>query len=67
MLEDIKRAKKKEIVDKKAEIKSLLTDEIVKRYFYKEGLYNYQIKYNPEIKAAIEVLDNKSEYNRILK
>ena len=67
VLENIKTAKKKEIVDKKAEIKSLLTDEIVKRYFYKEGLYNYQIKYNPEIRAAIEVLNDEGKYNRILK
>ncbi|WP_298956412.1 S41 family peptidase [uncultured Nonlabens sp.] len=67
MLENIKTAKKKEVIDKKAEIKSLLTDEIVKRYFYKEGLYKYQIKYNPEIKAAIEVLNDEAKYNRILK
>jgi carboxyl-terminal processing protease len=67
MLEAIKKAKKKEVVDKKAEIKSLLTDEIVKRYFYKEGLYNYQIKYSPEIRAAIEVLNDESKYQRILK
>ena len=67
MLEAIKKAKKKEVIDKKAELKSLLTDEIVKRYFYKEGLYNYQIKYNPEIRAAIEVLNDEGKYNRILK
>jgi carboxyl-terminal processing protease len=67
MLEAIKKAKKKEVVDKKAEIKSLLTDEIVKRYFYKEGLYNHQIKYSPEIRAAIEVLNDESKYQRILK
>jgi carboxyl-terminal processing protease len=67
VLEDIKNAKKKEIIKRKVEIKSLLTDEIVKRYFYKEGLYKYQIKYNPEIKAAINVLNNQSQYHRILK
>lgn len=67
MLEAIKKAKKKEVIDKKAELKSLLTDEIVKRYFYKEGLYNYQIKYNPEIRTAIEVLNDEGKYNRILK
>lgn len=67
MLEAIKKAKKREVIDKKIEIKSLLTDEIVKRYFYREGLYDYQIKFNPEIKAAIDVLNNESEYQRILK
>ncbi len=67
MIKIIQQAKRKEIMDKKPEIKSLLTDEIVKRYFYREGLYNYQIKNNPEIKAAIEVLEDESQYQRILK
>ena len=67
MKQAIKQAKKKDILDKKPEIMSLLTDEIVKRYFYKEGLYQYQIKYSPEIKTAIEVLENENRYNNILK
>ena len=67
MKQAIKQAKKKDILDKKPEIMSLLTDEIVKRYFYKEGLYQYQIKYSPEIKTAIEVLEDENRYNNILK
>jgi carboxyl-terminal processing protease len=47
------KAKDKKIVDKKAEIMALLSDEILKRYFYKEGLYDYQVVNNPEIRAAI--------------
>lgn len=66
MMQAIKNAKKKDIRDKKDEIMSLLTDEIVKRYFYREGLYNYQLKYNPEIQAAIKVLNNPAEYRKIL-
>ena len=60
-------AKNKKVIAKKAEIKSLLTDEILKRYFYKEGLYNYQVVNNPEILAGIEVLVDQNKYNRILK
>lgn len=67
MKQAIKQAKKKDILVKKPEIMSLLTDEIVKRYFYKEGLYQYQIKYSPEIKTAIEVLEDENRYNNILK
>ena len=61
------RAKEKEIIDKKAEIISLLSDEILKRYFYREGMYNYQVANNLEIQKAIEVLNDTKKYHRILK
>ncbi len=60
-------AKDKAVVAKKAEIKSLLSDEILKRYFYREGLYNYQILNNPEILEAVSVLNDENRYRRILK
>ncbi|MEM0576332.1 S41 family peptidase [Flavobacterium polysaccharolyticum] len=49
------------------EIKNLLLDEIIKRYQYQEGLYQYYIKSNPEIKKAVSVLTTSAEYNSILK
>lgn len=49
------------------EIKNLLLDEIIKRYQYKEGLYQYYVKNNLEIKKAIGILNNAAEYNKILK
>lgn len=52
--------------DQKEEILSLLSDEIIKRYFYKEGLYEYYTKNNPEILAALEVLNNQQKYKEIL-
>ena len=56
------------MIDKnQKEIKNLMLDEIIKRYQYKEGLYQYYIKNNIEIKKAIDVLNNKEEYNKILK
>ncbi|MAP81605.1 MAG: peptidase S41 [Aequorivita sp.] len=63
----IDKAKDKAILDKKVEIESLLTDEILKRYFYREGLYNYHINHNPEILEAVSVLNNDGRYNKILK
>lgn len=63
----IDNAKDKAIVDKKVEIESLLTDEILKRYFYREGLYNYQIEHNPEILEAVAVLNDAGRYAKILK
>ena len=49
------------------EIKNLLLDEIIKRYQYQEGLYQYYIKSNPEIKKAVSVLSTSAEYISILK
>ncbi|OAD90982.1 peptidase S41 [Aequorivita soesokkakensis] len=63
----IDSAKDKAIVDKKVEIESLLMDEILKRYFYREGLYNYQIEHNLEILEAVAVLNDAGRYNKILK
>jgi len=67
LMQAIDAAKEKDLVSKKAEIKSLLTDEILKRYFYVEGLYDYQVENNPEILAAVEVLNDEKKYMRILK
>jgi carboxyl-terminal processing protease len=56
------------LIDKnQKEIKNLMLDEIIKRYQYKEGLYQYYVKNNLEIKKAIGILNNKAEYNNILK
>ncbi len=56
------------LIDKnKKEIKNLILDEIIKRYQYKEGLYQYYIKNNFEIKKSIDVLNDISQYNSILK
>jgi carboxyl-terminal processing protease len=56
------------MIDKnQKEIKNLMLDEIIKRYQYKEGLYQYYVKSNIEIKKAIGILNNKTEYNKILK
>ena len=48
------------------EIKKLLLDEIIKRYQYKEGLYQYYTKNNAEIIKATALLANKADYNKIL-
>jgi carboxyl-terminal processing protease len=56
------------LLDKnKAEIKNLIQDEIIKRYQYQEGLYQYYLKNNSEIKKATTVLNNNTEYKSILK
>jgi len=60
-------AKDKAVIEKKIEITSLLSDEILKRYFYRDGLYNYQIENNSEILEAVNVLNDEKRYKKILK
>lgn len=63
----ITQAKEKAIDDRQEEIQNLLIDEIVKRYFYRDGLYEYQILNNTELKEAVSVLSDTKRYNKILK
>ncbi|MFG4000668.1 S41 family peptidase [Flavobacterium aquidurense] len=49
------------------EIRNLIQEELIKRYQYQEGLYQYYIKNNSEIKKAVNVLNNQTEYKTILK
>ena len=66
MLQTIEAAKKNALDEKKKEISSLLTDEIIKRYFYKEGLYEYYVQHNPEIREAVGILKDAQRYKKIL-
>lgn len=50
----------------KKQIETELQNEILKRYFYREGLYQYQLTNDEAIKKATELLANKSEYEAIL-
>ena len=67
MKKAINQAKKQEIIDKKAEVMSLLSDEIIKRYFYRDGLYEYQLQNNEVIREAVDVLNDEKRYTKILK
>ena len=63
----VEKSNEKELDKNKAEIIMLLNDEIITRFSYKEGLYDYDTKNNVEISKAKNVLKNSSEYNKILK
>jgi carboxyl-terminal processing protease len=54
--------KNKAIDENKDQLKSLLTDEIVKRYFYREGLYTYYLTHNTEIQKSTELLKNQTKF-----
>ncbi len=51
----------------KKEITELISDEIISRYFYEEGAIAWTLKSDVQVKKALDVLNNKDEYNSILK
>lgn len=50
------------IDNNKQQLMALLSDEIIKRYFYREGLYKYYLATNPEIQKAKDILNSPSAY-----
>ena len=49
------------------EIKKKLEDEIIKRFFYREGLFEYYLTHDEAILAAKELLANDTKYQGVLK
>jgi carboxyl-terminal processing protease len=49
------------------EIKEMLREEIVARYYYQEGRAQAELQGDKVVARAIKVLENKNEYNSILK
>ena len=66
LLESIQQSKLDALDTYKEQIEVELQNEILKRYFYREGMYEYQLTHDEAIKKATEVLANTTEYNRIL-
>jgi len=51
----------------KAEIQKNLEDEILKRYFYRDGLYDYHLQNDEAIMTATVLLNDNGKYTNILK
>ena len=51
----------------KEEIKQLLENEIIGHYYLEKGQTEHNFRYDAELLAAIEVLNNTDKYNKILK
>jgi carboxyl-terminal processing protease len=62
----LKKSELSQLELQKEEIKRLITDEIIKIYSFREGLYAYYAENNTEIIKSIALLNNASEYNKIL-
>ena len=64
---ELNAIKNKAIDSNKDQILMLLENEIVKRYFYREGMYEYVLKNNDVVNKAKEILSEKQKYLSYLK
>ncbi|WP_340076308.1 S41 family peptidase [Leptobacterium sp. I13] len=67
LLTDIENSKSVALETYKEEVITNLKEEIVKRFFYREGLYNYYLKNDQAITTSSKILNNKSKYESLLK
>jgi len=58
--------KNKDLQIFKSEISELIGDEIVHRYYYQKGRTQYMMKYDKELQAAIDVINDSVRYQSIL-
>ncbi len=65
--EKIKIEKIKELAPNRAEIKETLTNEIVRRYYYKKGEYVHKVNHDISIIEALAILKDENKYQKILK
>ena len=63
----LKHDKTKDLEHNKTEIKELLENEIVSRYYYQKGRTEAYFNNDPDILKAVEILKNKNEYTALLK
>jgi carboxyl-terminal processing protease len=57
--------KNSDLIKNKEEIKELLQDEIVSRYYYQNGRIESSFDFDPDIKKGIEALSDKNVYSQI--
>lgn len=65
---DIENSKKKSLTKSNKEIKLLLSNEIVSRYYYQKGrVINRLFHDDPDMEKSFEILSNLNTYNSLLK
>ncbi|XLS29225.1 S41 family peptidase [Flavobacteriaceae bacterium M23B6Z8] len=67
LLSDIQKSKAAALDIHKDKLENELKDEIIKRYFYREGLYNYYLQNDETILTSKKILADKSKYEKLLK
>lgn len=67
LINNLKISKTSVIDENKAYLLEVLNNEIIKRYVYSEGLYDYLKTHDEKIKKANDILSNKTDYSKYLK
>ena len=57
---------KSDLLKFKTEIKLILENEIISRYYYQNGRIEQSLNTDPDVNQAIKLLKNKKKYNEIL-
>ena len=58
--------KKQDLIKNKKQVMRVLQNEIVSRYYYREGLFENNLNLDNEVKRAVSLLQNASEYSQLL-
>ncbi|MCB0481525.1 MAG: S41 family peptidase [Flavobacteriales bacterium] len=64
--EKISHNKASDLMTNKEEIKEILENEIVSRYYFQTGRIENSLSKDPRVKKAIEVLSDRNQYDKIL-
>tara|TARA_B100001115_G_scaffold182092_1_gene177608 strand:+ start:101 stop:1759 length:1659 start_codon:yes stop_codon:yes gene_type:complete len=66
LLDKLKLNKKDDLEKNKQKICEILTEEIVSRYYYQKGRIKSSLEFDKDVKRAIEILNDKQEYDNIV-
>ena len=64
--EKLKKEKVQELTKDKEYISDLIKNDLLKRYYYKEGAYQNKLTNDKVVLEAVKVLKNKAQYSKIL-
>ncbi|MDG1148074.1 MAG: S41 family peptidase [Crocinitomicaceae bacterium] len=67
LMEKVTPSKERDLTKFKTQIKSMLENEIISRYHHQSGRAQHAFKDDPFIKKSLEILQDNSQYNTILK
>ncbi len=67
LISNLNKSKTTVIDENKTYLLELLTEEIIKRYVYREGLFEYYKTHDEKIKKATDILSNATTYMGYLK
>lgn len=63
---ELSHSLKQDLILFRPEITELIEEEIIRRYFYEEGAVAWQLKNDEQVKKAVSILNNPSEYSSLL-